>query len=67
MSVNLGDKVRVLNDILSDEDGQVFARRGEVLTVCEIQKGTRYPIKLTRYRSWSPFFGVETYEIEVEV
>lgn len=67
MSVHLGDKVRALNDILSDEDGQVFARRGEVLTVCEIQEGTRYPIKVTRDENWSPFFGVETYEIEVEV
>lgn len=65
MSVRVGDKVRVTNDIISDEDGQVFARRGDALTVCEIQAGTRYPIKLTREEKWSPFFGVENYEIEV--
>lgn len=65
MSVHLGDKVMVTNDIVSDEDGEVFARRGDKFVVCRIDGESRYPIKLTREQKSSPFFGVETYEIEV--
>lgn len=60
--VGVGDCVRLLFDVISDEDGEVFGKRGEVLVVQRINEESRYAIKVS---SNGRIFGVESYEVEV--